>query len=134
MIICRGIGLEPQIIIGQMRGTTFEPTTSIVFNPILTHSNGDEQEIVIRNPCTFPVEIYNLEFDKQFLEEEKVIQFYLYIILNDVLYRYYVFCLVMMKIITFSYRHELQEKNYHRKYNSFMRVRPMHLECKCVHE
>jgi hydrocephalus-inducing protein len=72
MIICRGVGLEPQVIIGQMHGATFEPTTSIVFNPILTHSHGDEQEIVIRNPCTFPVEIYNLEFDKQYLEEEKV--------------------------------------------------------------
>jgi len=72
MIICRGVGLEPQIIIGQMHGDTFEPTTSIVFNPILTHSPGDEQEIVIRNPCTFPIEIYNLEFDKQYLEEEKV--------------------------------------------------------------
>lgn len=79
MIICRGIGLEPQIIIGQMRGTTFEPTTSIVFNPILTHSNGDEQEVVIKNPCSFPVEIYNLEFDKQFLEEEKVMEFYTYL-------------------------------------------------------
>jgi hydrocephalus-inducing protein len=55
-----------------MHGDTFEPTTSIVFNPILTHSPGDEQEIVMRNPCTFPVEIYNLEFDKQYLEEEKV--------------------------------------------------------------
>ncbi|CAF4810740.1 unnamed protein product [Rotaria sp. Silwood1] len=72
MIICRGVGLEPQIIVGQMQGDIFEPTTSIVFNPILTHSQGDEQDIVIRNPCTFPVEIYNLEFDKQYLEEEKV--------------------------------------------------------------
>jgi hydrocephalus-inducing protein len=66
------VGLEPQVIIGQMHGDAFEATTSIVFNPILTHSQGDEQEIVIRNPCTFPVEIYNLEFDRQFLEEEKV--------------------------------------------------------------
>jgi hydrocephalus-inducing protein len=81
MIICRGVGLEPQIIIGQMHGDIFEPTTSIVFNPILTHSQGDEQEIVIRNPCTFPIEIYNLEFDKQFLEEEKV-NFSIIIIIN----------------------------------------------------
>lgn len=72
MIICRGLGLEPQVVVGQMHGEVFEPTTSIVFNPILTHSQGDEQEIVIRNPCSFPVEIYNLEFDKQYLEEEKV--------------------------------------------------------------
>ncbi|CAF5135068.1 unnamed protein product, partial [Rotaria magnacalcarata] len=71
MIICRGVGLEPQIIIGQMHGDIFEPTTSIIFNPILTHSQGDEQDIVIRNPCMFPIELYNLEFDKQYLEEEK---------------------------------------------------------------
>ncbi len=82
MIICRGGGLEPQVIIGQMHGTTFEPTTSIVFNPILTHSNGDEKEIVIRNPCSFPVEIYNLEFDKQYLEEEKVNLICLIIVFN----------------------------------------------------
>lgn len=86
MIICRGIGLEPQIIIGQMHGDVFEPTTSIVFNPILTHSQGDEQEIVIRNPCTFPVEIYNLEFDKQYLEEEKVNLSFIIIIVNYFLF------------------------------------------------
>jgi len=86
MIICRGIGLEPQIIIGQMHGDIFEPTTSIVFNPILTHSQGDEQEVVIRNPCTFPVEIYNLEFDKQYLEEEKVNLSFIIIIVNYFLF------------------------------------------------
>lgn len=72
MIICRGVGLEPNVVIGQMRVGQFEAKSSIVFNPILTHSAGDEQEIVIQNPCPFPIEIYNLEFDKQYLEEEKV--------------------------------------------------------------
>ena len=71
-MLCQGVGLEPQLIIGQMRGGQFEQTSSIVFNPILTHSPGDEQEVVIKNPCPFPIEIYNLEFDKQYLEEEKV--------------------------------------------------------------
>ena len=42
------------------------------FGPILPHSSGDEQDVVIRNPCSFPVEFYNLEFDPQYLEEEKV--------------------------------------------------------------
>ena len=42
------------------------------FGPVLPHSNGDEKEIVIRNPCKFPLEIYNLEFDRTYLEEEKV--------------------------------------------------------------
>lgn len=72
MILCRGVGLEPELVIGQMRGDQFEQTSSIVFNPILTHSPGDEQEVIIRNSCSFPIEIYNLEFDKQYLEEEKV--------------------------------------------------------------
>jgi hypothetical protein len=110
MIMCRGVGLEPQLIIGQMRGTEFEPTTSIVFNPILTHSQGDEQEIVIRNPCTFPIEIYNLEFDEQYLKEEKVIDIshidstkFLY---RDVFSsRSFDYCLAMMKTIIFFYQH-----------------------------
>ncbi|CAF0804649.1 unnamed protein product [Didymodactylos carnosus] len=72
MIICRGSGLEPNIVIGQTIENQFIPTTSITFNPILPHSQGDEQDIIIKNPCSFPIEIYNLEFDKQFLEEEKV--------------------------------------------------------------
>ena len=32
----------------------------------------DEKEVVVRNPCTFPIEFYSLEFDKQYLTEEKV--------------------------------------------------------------
>ncbi|CAF1470235.1 unnamed protein product, partial [Didymodactylos carnosus] len=74
MIICRGSGLEPNIVIGQIKENQFIPTTSIIFNPILTHSQGDEQDIVIKNTCPFPIEIYNLEFDKQFLEEEKILR------------------------------------------------------------
>lgn len=42
------------------------------FGPILPHSGGDEKEVLIRNPCSFPIEIYNLEFDRAYLEEEKV--------------------------------------------------------------
>ena len=36
------------------------------------NSAGDEQEITIKNPGTFPIEIYNLEFDSIYLEEENV--------------------------------------------------------------
>jgi hydrocephalus-inducing protein len=43
------------------------------FGPILPHSVGDEKEVVVKNPCAFPIEVYNLEFDSQYLEEEKVI-------------------------------------------------------------
>lgn len=65
MVLCKGKGLEPQII--------FEKNL-IEFEPILPHSNGDEQEVKIRNPCSFPIEIYNLEFDKTYLEEEKILR------------------------------------------------------------
>ena len=47
-------------------------STLIEFGPVLPHSSGDEKEVIIRNPSSFPVEIYSLEFDKQYLEEEKV--------------------------------------------------------------
>lgn len=63
VIRCSGQGLEPQLELDKQL---------LEFGPILPHSNGDEKEIVIRNPCSFPVEIYNLEFDKIYLEEEKV--------------------------------------------------------------
>ena len=42
------------------------------FGPVLPYSNGDEQEVVILNPTAFPVEMYSLEFDERYLEEEKV--------------------------------------------------------------
>ena len=48
-------------------------STLIEFGPVLPHSAGDEKEVIVRNPSSFPVEIYSLEFDKQYLEEEKVI-------------------------------------------------------------
>jgi hydrocephalus-inducing protein len=63
VVLCRGQGLEPHIEFDR-------PLTE--FGPILPHGPGDEKELVIRNPCKFPIEIYNLEFDKLYLEEEKV--------------------------------------------------------------
>lgn len=65
MILCKGKGLEPRIELSK---------NSIEFEPILPHSTGDEQEVKIYNPCSFPIEIYNLEFDKIYLEEEKVLR------------------------------------------------------------
>lgn len=32
-----------------------------------------EAEVTVKNPCSFPVEFYSLELDKQYLEEEKVV-------------------------------------------------------------
>lgn len=63
MVLCKGKGSEPRIDLSK---------NSAEFEPILPHNIGDEQEIKISNPCPFPIEIYNLEFDKNYLEEEKV--------------------------------------------------------------
>lgn len=63
LLMCKGQGLEPHI--------EFERNL-IEFGPILPHSAGDEQEVRVRNPGKFPVEIYSLEYDKMYLEEEKV--------------------------------------------------------------
>lgn len=63
VLLCRGHGQEPNIEFDRHL---------IEFGPILPHGAGDEQEVIIRNPCSFPIEIYNLEFDRSYLEEEKV--------------------------------------------------------------
>lgn len=65
MILCKGKGLEPRIEFSN---------NSIEFEPILPHSIGDEQEVKILNPCPFPIEIYSLEFDKNYLDEEKILR------------------------------------------------------------
>lgn len=68
-LLCRGQGLEPRI---EFR---IKNNESIVrLGPILPYSTGAEEEVAIFNPCSFPVEIYNLEFDKNYLEEEKVMR------------------------------------------------------------
>lgn len=62
LITVRGEGSEPKV----------EFTSSVLeFGPILPHSFGDEKEVAVQNPSSFPVEIYSLEFDKQYLDEEK---------------------------------------------------------------
>jgi hydrocephalus-inducing protein len=63
MVLCKGKGLEPRLEFSK---------NSLEFEPILPYSAGDEQEIKIINPCSFPIEFYNLELDKNYLEEEKV--------------------------------------------------------------
>ncbi|KAK3085440.1 hypothetical protein FSP39_003318 [Pinctada imbricata] len=65
LLLCRGQGLEPRLEFDR---------NLVEFGPILPHSAGDEQDIVVRNPCNFPIEFYNLEFDSSYLEEEKVLR------------------------------------------------------------
>jgi len=67
LILCHGSGLEPHI--------EFDHPL-LEFGPILPHGTPHEKEIIIRNPGKFPIEIYNLEYDKLYLEEEKVILFF----------------------------------------------------------
>lgn len=62
MVMCRGKGLEPCL--------QFERNL-VEFGPVLPHSLGDEQDIVVRNPCDFPIEFYSQECDMQYLFEEK---------------------------------------------------------------
>ncbi|KAL9822953.1 hydrocephalus-inducing protein-like [Geothlypis trichas] len=39
---------------------------------VLVGSDGVEATVVVKNPCTFPIEFYCLDFDEQNLEEEKL--------------------------------------------------------------
>ena len=61
-LMCYGSGVEPNIIFDR---------PVVEFSPVIPHY-AVEEEIVICNPCTFPIELYNLEYDKVYLEDEKV--------------------------------------------------------------
>ncbi|NWR11648.1 HYDIN protein, partial [Paradoxornis webbianus] len=37
-------------------------------------SDGVEAIVVVKNPCNFPIEFYSLDFDEQYLEEEKILR------------------------------------------------------------
>ncbi|XP_077028979.1 hydrocephalus-inducing protein homolog [Agelaius phoeniceus] len=41
---------------------------------VLVGSDGVEATVVVKNPCTFPIEFYSLDFDEQYLEEEKMLK------------------------------------------------------------
>ncbi|XP_030060864.1 hydrocephalus-inducing protein homolog [Microcaecilia unicolor] len=64
-LLVQGQGLEPQL--------DFSPTM-LELGPVLPFSPGDEMELLVKNPCSFPIEFYSLEHDKQYLEEEKILQ------------------------------------------------------------
>ena len=44
----------------------------VEFGPVLPHSLGEERSVVFRNSSQFPIEIYSVEFDSQYIEEERV--------------------------------------------------------------
>lgn len=58
-----GQGLEPRL--------EFSPP-ALKMGWGLVDSDGVEATVVVKNPCKFPIEFYSLDFDEQYLEEEKV--------------------------------------------------------------
>ncbi|XP_008933568.1 PREDICTED: hydrocephalus-inducing protein homolog, partial [Merops nubicus] len=60
-----GHGLEPQL--------EFSPPV-LELGPVLPCSWGVEGTVVVKNPCTFPIEFYSLEFDEQYLAEEQILR------------------------------------------------------------
>ncbi|KAM9301954.1 hydrocephalus-inducing protein homolog [Gastrophryne carolinensis] len=65
MLLVQGQGLEPRL--------EFTPSV-LELGPVLPLSQGDDMEVVVRNPCDFPIEFYSLEMDQQYLEEEKILR------------------------------------------------------------
>ncbi|XP_047008963.2 hydrocephalus-inducing protein homolog isoform X3 [Ictalurus punctatus] len=65
LLLAQGQGLEPQLEFS---------ISEIELGPVLPYSNGDEVEVLVRNPCPFPIEFYSLDFDRQYLEEERILR------------------------------------------------------------
>ncbi|KAF5907639.1 hydrocephalus-inducing protein, partial [Clarias magur] len=65
LLLAHGQGLEPQLKFS---------TTEIELGPVLPYSSGEEVELQVCNPCSFPIEFYSLDFDRQYLEEERILQ------------------------------------------------------------
>ncbi|EHH31830.1 hypothetical protein EGK_12977, partial [Macaca mulatta] len=64
-LLARGQGLEPRL--------EFSPSV-LDLGPLLLCAPGDEAEVIVKNPCNFPIEFYSLEFDQQYLIEEKILR------------------------------------------------------------
>ncbi|XP_045149859.1 hydrocephalus-inducing protein homolog [Echinops telfairi] len=64
-LLAQGQGLEPRL--------EFNPSV-LELGPLLPCAPGDEAELVVKNPCSFPIEFYSLEFDQQYLIEEKMLR------------------------------------------------------------
>ncbi|XP_003791425.1 hydrocephalus-inducing protein homolog isoform X2 [Otolemur garnettii] len=64
-LMAQGQGLEPRL--------EFSPSV-LELGPLLPFAHGDEAEVIVKNPCNFPIEFYSLEFDQQYLTEEKILR------------------------------------------------------------
>ncbi|XP_046889403.1 hydrocephalus-inducing protein homolog [Hypomesus transpacificus] len=63
----------------QVQGEGDEPrldwsSSKLELGPTLPLSAGQGAQLLVRNPCPFPIEFYSLDFDKQYLEEEKILR------------------------------------------------------------
>ncbi|KAK2848119.1 hypothetical protein Q7C36_009801 [Tachysurus vachellii] len=65
LLLAEGQGLEPQLEFS---------TSEIELGPVLPYSYGDEVEVLVHNPCHFPIEFYSLDYDSQYLEEERILR------------------------------------------------------------
>ncbi|XP_038663072.1 hydrocephalus-inducing protein homolog [Scyliorhinus canicula] len=65
VIMAKGKGLEPHL---EFSSTTLE------LGPLLPYSSEADGMVFVKNPCSFPIEFYSVEFDDKYLEEEKVLR------------------------------------------------------------
>ncbi|XP_072403680.1 hydrocephalus-inducing protein homolog [Chiloscyllium punctatum] len=65
LITAIGQGLEPRLEFS---------TTLLELGPLLPYSTEVEGIVIVKNPCTFPIEFYSVEYDNNYLEEEKVLR------------------------------------------------------------
>nr|KAJ3422703.1 hypothetical protein HK105_006819 [Polyrhizophydium stewartii] len=65
MLHLLGRGIRPLI--------TFEPD-SIVVGPVLPHSDGVEARFWIQNHIKYPIEVFSIDFDQQFRDEEEILK------------------------------------------------------------
>ncbi|XP_054864966.1 hydrocephalus-inducing protein homolog [Amphiprion ocellaris] len=64
-VTAQGQGKEPQL--------EFCPSV-LQLEPCLPFNTETEAEVTVKNPCSFPIEFYSLEYDTQYLTEEKVLR------------------------------------------------------------
>ncbi|KAI1889973.1 hypothetical protein AGOR_G00168420 [Albula goreensis] len=65
LLLVQGTGEEPQLEFS---------SPLLELGPTLPYSAGEEGEVLVRNPCPFPIEFYCLEYDTQYLEEERILR------------------------------------------------------------
>ncbi|XP_004431871.1 PREDICTED: hydrocephalus-inducing protein homolog [Ceratotherium simum simum] len=64
-LLLQGQGLQPCLKFSD---------SVLELGPLLPCSPGDEAEVIVKNPCNFPIEFYCLELDQQYLMEEKILR------------------------------------------------------------